>query len=120
MLVFALGLWARPLPGMKEMPAKPAQPAPPAAVEQVQAATVAARLDSDAVDAMALSPDGKLLVYAASVSGGRTNLFIRPLDELTARAIPATEGATTPFFSPAGRWPSDDRSCDARRTAQVR
>ena len=53
---------------------------------------------------MAVSPDGKLLVYAASVSGGRTNLFMRPLDELTARAIPATEGASAPFFSPDGRW----------------
>ena len=53
---------------------------------------------------VALSPDGKLLVYAAAVNGGRTNLYLRPLDELAARPIPATEGATTPFFSPDGRW----------------
>ena len=53
---------------------------------------------------VALSPDGKLLVYAAAVDGGRTNLYLRPLDELTARPIPATEGANTPFFSPDGRW----------------
>jgi serine/threonine protein kinase/Tol biopolymer transport system component len=53
---------------------------------------------------VALSPDGKLLVYAAAVNGGRTNLYLRPLDELAARPIPETEGATTPFFSPDGRW----------------
>jgi eukaryotic-like serine/threonine-protein kinase len=53
---------------------------------------------------VALSPDGKLLVYAAAVDGGRTNLYLRPLDELAARPIPATEGASTPFFSPDGRW----------------
>src|SRR5262249_40858424 len=53
---------------------------------------------------VALSPDGKLLVYAAAVDGGRTSLYLRPLDELTAHPIPATEGASTPFFSPDGRW----------------
>ena len=53
---------------------------------------------------VALSPDGKLLVYAAAVNGGRTNLYLRPLDELAARPIPSTEGATAPFFSPDGRW----------------
>ena len=53
---------------------------------------------------IALSPDGKLLVYTATVNGGRTKLFLRPLDDLTGRAIPATEGATTPFFSRDGRW----------------
>jgi Tol biopolymer transport system component len=53
---------------------------------------------------VALSPDGRLLVYAAATDGGRTSLFLRPLDELSARPIPATEGASTPFFSPDGRW----------------
>jgi len=53
---------------------------------------------------IALSPDGKLLVYTAAVNGGRTNLYLRPLDDLAARAIPATEGASTPFFSRDGRW----------------
>jgi eukaryotic-like serine/threonine-protein kinase len=53
---------------------------------------------------VALSPDGKLLVYAATMNGGRTGLFIRPLDQLEARSIPATDGASTPFFSPDGRW----------------
>ncbi len=53
---------------------------------------------------VSLSPDGSLLAYAAAVAGGRTSLFLRPLDELEARAIPETEGASAPFFSPDGRW----------------
>jgi eukaryotic-like serine/threonine-protein kinase len=53
---------------------------------------------------VALSPDGTLLVYAAAVGGGRTTLFMRPLNQLTANPLPATEGASTPFFSPDGRW----------------
>jgi serine/threonine-protein kinase len=51
-----------------------------------------------------LSPDGALLVYAAAGDGGRPRLYLRPLSELSARAIPATDGASTPFFSPDGRW----------------
>ena len=61
-------------------------------------------LEKGRLPPLALSPDGKLLVYAAAVSGGRTKLYLRPLDELDARPIPATEGASTPFFSPDGRW----------------
>ena len=53
---------------------------------------------------LALSPDGKLLVYVAAVDGGRTSLYLRPLEQLDAHAIPETEGASTPFFSPDGRW----------------
>ena len=53
---------------------------------------------------IALSPDGKLLAYVAASDGGTTNLYLRPLDELVARVIPQTDGASTPFFSPDGRW----------------
>ena len=53
---------------------------------------------------IALSPDGTLLVYVAAVQGGQTRLYLRRLDELDARPIPATEGANTPFFSPDARW----------------
>jgi eukaryotic-like serine/threonine-protein kinase len=53
---------------------------------------------------LALSPDGSLLVYAAAAGGGRTNLYIRPLDELSARPVAAAQGASVPFFSADGRW----------------
>ena len=61
-------------------------------------------LEKGRLPPVALSADGKLLVYAAAVNGGRTQLYLRPLDALEARPIPATEGASAPFFSPDGRW----------------
>ena len=53
--------------------------------------------------AIALSPDGSLLVYAGE-QNGKSQLFARPLDSFDARPIPGTEGAYAPFFSPNGRW----------------
>jgi serine/threonine-protein kinase len=52
--------------------------------------------------AIALSPDGSLLVYAGE-QNGKSQLFVRPLDSFEARPIPGTEGAYAPFFSPDGR-----------------
>jgi len=46
-----------------------------------------------------LSPDGKILAFSAS-SGGRRQLWVRPIDSLTARLVPQTDGATYPFWSP--------------------
>jgi len=44
-----------------------------------------------------LSPDGRSIVYA---QGGR--LWVRDLDQLEARAVPGSEGALHPFWSPDG------------------
>ena len=46
----------------------------------------------------ALSPNGRQLAFTV----GR-QLWIRPLDSLESRAIPGTEGAQAPFWSPDGR-----------------
>ena len=51
--------------------------------------------------AVAVSPDGSQIVFAAT-SGGLTQLWRRPLDELAATPIPGTNGARTPVFSPEG------------------
>src|SRR5947209_4548631 len=59
-----------------------------------------AALDQPAV---ALSPDGTRLAYAA-VQGGTQQLYLRAMDSLEARPIPGTEGAVYPFFSPDGQW----------------
>jgi serine/threonine protein kinase len=51
---------------------------------------------------MAISPDGKLLTFVAS-SEGKSQLWLRPLDSLTAQRLPGTEDATYPFWSPDSR-----------------
>ena len=50
-----------------------------------------------------LSPDGSQLAFVGRGEGG-SQLYLKPRDEFGATAIPATEGATFPFFSPDGRW----------------
>jgi len=52
---------------------------------------------------LAVSPDGRQLAYVAP-SGSGTRLFVRSMGDLTPRALPGTEGARFPFFSPDGQW----------------
>ena len=51
--------------------------------------------------AVALSPDGRTLVYVG-MDEGENVLFVRPLDQPVARRIDGTAGACQPFFSPDG------------------
>src|SRR5262249_18447183 len=53
--------------------------------------------------ALALSPDGNHLAFAAS-AGGVQQLYLRAMDTAEMRPIAGTEGATSPFFSPDGQW----------------
>lgn len=50
----------------------------------------------------ALSPDGKQLVFMAE-SAGRRSLWVQSFDSLQARALPDTDQAISPFWSPDGR-----------------
>ena len=52
---------------------------------------------------LALSPDGSWLAYVSEV-GGNTELFLRAMDRLDAQAIPGSDRAMNPFFSPDGKW----------------
>jgi serine/threonine-protein kinase len=54
--------------------------------------------------AIAISPDGKNIVYVATDGSSLQQLYLRPLDSLEARPIAGTEDAVSPFFSPDGRW----------------
>ena len=52
---------------------------------------------------LAMSPDGATLAFIPTPIGGRTLLWIRPIDSLVARPLPGTDGASFPFWSPDSR-----------------
>ncbi len=62
------------------------------------------RSDSGVYEAgLDMSPDGSMLVYAARGPGMTAfQLYLRRLDDRTARPIPGTEGGMYPTFSPNG------------------
>jgi eukaryotic-like serine/threonine-protein kinase len=53
--------------------------------------------------AVTMSPDGRSIVYVAG-RGNTTQLMVRALDSGTARPLPGSFGAVSPFFSPDGEW----------------
>ncbi len=54
---------------------------------------------------LAISPDGTWLVFVGGVPGAeRPQLYLRRFDQLRAAAIPGTDGASVPFFSPDNAW----------------
>jgi tRNA A-37 threonylcarbamoyl transferase component Bud32 len=62
------------------------------------------KLTADAGDyPLAISRDGNRIAYVAEAETG-TQLYVRELRELAARAIVQTSGARHPFFSPDGKW----------------
>jgi serine/threonine protein kinase len=50
----------------------------------------------------AISPDGRLLVFAASTDG-QSRLWLCPLETLTVQPLPGTDGGRYPFLSPDSR-----------------
>ncbi len=50
----------------------------------------------------AISPDGKRLAFVANLEG-KTQLWIRPLNSVTAQPLPGTDNADYPFWSPDSR-----------------
>jgi eukaryotic-like serine/threonine-protein kinase len=53
---------------------------------------------------LAISRDGRIMVYVGKSSAGRNGLLVRAIDDIQPRALPGTEGGDSPFFSPDGRW----------------
>ena len=56
------------------------------------------------VPQFALAPDGSAVAFVAAAAGGKSMLWIRPIAEIDALAIPGTEDLSNPF------WSSDSRS----------
>ena len=55
------------------------------------------------IPCLALSPDGRQMVYALS-DGGGSQLCIRSVDSYQVHPIRGTTNGTSPFFSPDGQW----------------
>jgi len=51
-----------------------------------------------------ISPDGRRLAFVAAAASGQPQLWVRPLDSLTAQPLAGTEGAIYPFWSPDSRY----------------
>jgi Tol biopolymer transport system component len=52
---------------------------------------------------VAISPDGRLLVFALTVESSSRLLWVRPIDSLTARPLTGTDNGAFPFWSPDSR-----------------
>jgi serine/threonine protein kinase len=50
-----------------------------------------------------ISPDGSTLAFTAKDASGKTLLWIRPIDSLTAQPLPGTDEASYPFWAPDSR-----------------
>jgi Tol biopolymer transport system component len=58
---------------------------------------------TNAYGGYAISPDGRYIAFTAgkgAISGQSSRLWVRPLESLSARALPGTEGANFPTWSP--------------------
>jgi len=53
---------------------------------------------------IAVSPDGRRVAFVALDSGGKSVIWIRSLDSLTAQSLTGTEGGHAPFWSPDNRF----------------
>ena len=59
---------------------------------------------SGATPQLAISPDGRQIVFVAASQAGGRQLWVRGLGSIAARPIPGTDGAAYPF------WSADNRS----------
>jgi serine/threonine protein kinase len=73
------------------------QPAPPGSAARFEALVP----ENVTSDDLAVSPDGRRLAFTSTAP---STLWLRDLDALEWRRMPGTEGASTPFWSPDGRF----------------
>jgi len=57
-----------------------------------------------AASGYAFSPDGTRLVFSAQSVEGKSGLWMRPLNSLSAQELSGTENGALPFWSPDGQW----------------
>ncbi len=87
----------------RSYPWQAAAPAPTVRFDVYAPAQAAFNFDSSAPAPPAISPDGRTLVFGVRDAGGKSLLWVRPLDGFEAHPLPGTDGATYPFWSPDSR-----------------
>jgi eukaryotic-like serine/threonine-protein kinase len=97
--VMALAAAAATWSGFQRAPASPSGPARVSVALPADVSVFAIGRGSS----VAVSPDGRRVVYAG-VAGGRRQLYSRLLGDTDHVPIPGTEDAVNPFISPDGRW----------------
>jgi Tol biopolymer transport system component len=107
-LVPALGLGALLLVVIASLVAWNLKPSPPQPVTRTVITLPPGRVLAgfagfDSGPIVAISPDGTRLAYVAT-QGGIQRLYVRMMDDLEAQAVPDTDGAISPFFSPDSQW----------------
>ena len=101
-LPWAIAVLAVLAAGIAAVYFRPAKP--PGAVMRFTLAPPAGGVIGRPVGASAvLSPDGTQMVYVLQ-SGENSQLYVRLLASDEATALPGTQGAMMPFFSPEGHW----------------
>ena len=65
---------------------------------------VTAPIEVATIDVPRISPDGRTLAFDATDLEGRARIWVRPLNALTAQALPGTDGGVRPFWSPDSRY----------------
>ncbi len=60
--------------------------------------------DKSTFGAIALSPDGHRIAFAAADPSGKSLLWLRSVDSLVSQPLAETEGASDPFWSPDSRF----------------
>ena len=87
-LVAAVALWKGPVP-VEPVSARLSIPLPPG---------------QELTSYPAITSDGKTIAYAARQGSDEPLLYLRDINAFDARAVPSSNGAKQPFFSPDGRW----------------
>jgi eukaryotic-like serine/threonine-protein kinase len=84
-------------------PRRAAAPGRPLRLSLLPPETAAFNFSSSSPAPIAVSPDGSRVVFGVRDAAGQDLLWVRPLNGVSAEALPGTEGATYPFWSPDGR-----------------
>ena len=104
-IVAALGGWAVAIAALLALWRLAPQPTTPVRLSVELGADASLVLVTGSGTAAILSPDGKLLAFAAQKAAGqRPQLYVRRLEQLAASPLSGTEGARNPFFSPDSQW----------------